>query len=74
MASPRAYFSLATLSNGGRDQLFAIGGLVDGGSTVLNTVEEWVEESSTWKEAESLTTARQRFGVLPLAKHLICPA
>ena len=72
MASARSHFSLATIRNGGGHTLYAIAGF--GSSKEVNTVEEWVEESSTWKEAESLTRARRQFGVLRLPKETICPA
>ena len=73
MTSARAYFNLATISRGEGHKLFAIGGY-DSSTKEVNTVEEWVEESSTWKEAESLTRATRKFGVLSLPKESICPA
>merc|ERR1712080_53159 len=54
MASPRSHFSLATIRIEGQERIFALGGS-EGNTSPLNSVEEWVEESSTWKEAESLT-------------------
>lgn len=72
MASARGYFSLATISSEGGQKLFALAGIDSPNN--LNTVEEWVEESSTWKAAESLTRARGYFGVLKLQKDFICPS
>ena len=72
MASPRAYFNLATVNSEGRDRLFALGGL--NGKWSVATVEEWVEGSSTWKEAERLTQRRHHFAVAAVPKNMICPS
>ena len=73
MVSPRIQFSLATLRSEGQERVFALGGR-DEDSRPLNSVEEWVEESFTWKEAESLTApSRFYFGLVMLPKQLICP-
>merc|ERR1712061_612937 len=71
MASPRMYFNLATISRGGGDTTFALGGY--SGSGTLDSVEEWEEESSTWKAAGNLDTARRSFGVVTIPKKIICP-
>jgi len=71
MATPRRWFSLATISRGGGDTTFAIAGW--SGSQRLNSVEEWEEESSTWKAAGNLDTARSAFGVVTIPKNIICP-
>merc|ERR1712183_1053572 len=71
MATPRYYFNLATISRGGGDTTFAIAGY--SGSEYLNSVEEWEEESSTWKAAGNLDTARDEFGVVTIPKNIICP-
>ena len=56
MATPRYYFHLGTIISGGEEKMFA---LTDtDGPTYLNTVEEWVEESSTWKAADNLLVKR----------------
>jgi len=72
MATPRYYFNLATISRGGGDTTFAIAGY--SGSEYLNSVEEWEEESSTWKAAGNLDTARSHFGVVTVPKDIICPS
>merc|ERR1712186_107026 len=71
MATPRYYFNLATISRGGGDTTFAIARY--SGSEYLNSVEEWEEESSTWKAAGNLDTARDEFGVVTIPKNIICP-
>ena len=71
MASPRMWFNLATISRGGGDTTFALAGY--SGSELLNSVEEWEEESSTWKAAGNLDTPRDSFGVVTIPKNLICP-
>merc|ERR1711953_137131 len=77
MASPRAWFNLATISRGGRDTTFALSGysgsVSSSGYPRLNSVEEWEEESSTWKAAGNLDTARSNFGVVTIPKNIICP-
>merc|ERR1712083_492371 len=79
MASPRSYFNLATISRGGGDTTFALAGrsvsytLYTSSSEQLNSVEEWEEESSTWKAASNLDTARYLFGVVTIPKKIICP-
>ena len=71
MASPRLGLKLATLSSSGQNKLFAVAGYSKNES--FSTVEEWVEESSTWREAGSLTKARSHFGVVALPREFICP-
>lgn len=73
MASPRRHFNLAKISSEEQDKLFAIGGLISADSlNYLITVEEWVMESFSWKEAKNLTVERQLYGVVALPKELIC--
>merc|ERR1712226_567685 len=72
MATPRALFNLATISRGGGETTFAIAGTSSGGAE-LNSVEEWEEESSTWKAAGNLDTTRNDFGVVTIPKNIICP-
>merc|ERR550517_974922 len=71
MAAPRGSFNLATISRGGGDTTFALAG--NSGTEDLNSVEEWEEESSTWKAAGNLDTARSGFGVVTIPKNIICP-
>merc|ERR1712061_64727 len=72
MAAPRGWFNLATISTGGGATTFAIAG-TSSGYTSLDSVEEWEEESSTWKAAGNLDTARLDFGVVTIPKNIICP-
>ena len=71
MAAPRRWFNLATISRGGGETTFAIAGYT--GSERLNSVEEWEEESSTWRAAGNLDTTRSEFGVVTIPKNIICP-
>ena len=73
MARPRSYFHLATIIDGGEDKLFAIGGMTEPYPIRLNTVEEWVEESSTWKAADNLVEKRNSFSIVAVPKELLCP-
>ena len=72
MASPRMWFNLATISRGGGETTFALAG--ESSEEYLNSVEEWEEESSTWKAAGNLDTARSHFGVVTVPKDIICPS
>ena len=71
LVSPRALLNLATISSGGKVRLFAFGGKVE--SNPVNTVEEWVEETYSWRRAESLTTEREMFGAATVPIELACP-
>ena len=55
LASPRRNFNLATIRSGGRDKIFAVSG-----------TDRTVEESSTWKEADSYV------GTVALPEDIIC--
>ena len=60
MATSRDFLQVATIISDGQRKMFALaGGSVS--STALNTVEEWVEESSSWKAANNLAEKRQYF-------------
>ena len=50
--------------------MFALAGY--DGSTYLNSVEEWVEENSTWKAADNLVEKRTSFGAVLAPRHLVC--
>ena len=67
MARARIYFSIATGSKWGKELLFGLGG-----NNAQSTVEEWVEESSSWKAADNLGTHRQEFNAVSVPKHLVC--
>jgi hypothetical protein len=70
MATPRKWFHIATIVVGGEEKMFALAGL--DGSNRLNSVEEWVEESSTWKAADNLVEKRNSFGIVAAPRHLVC--
>ena len=72
MATPRRWLHLATIRRGGLERVVALAGR--GESTQVNTVEEWVEESATWKAANSLSQAKSSFGTVAIPVELICPA
>merc|ERR1739841_124797 len=72
MASPRHYFLVGTIRSRDQEQLFAIVGY-DSGSGRLNTVEEWVESSSSWKLAANLVGKRNNFALVTAPRHLVCP-
>ena len=70
MATARKYFHIATLVAGGEEKMFALAG--KDGRTFHNSVEEWVEESSTWKAADSLVEKRGSFGDVLAPRDLVC--
>ena len=72
MAVPRMFFHIRTIVRGGKEKMFAVGGQ-DNSFSVVNTVEEWVEESSTWKAADNLVEKRALFGAAVVPRKLICP-
>jgi hypothetical protein len=71
MATPRSYFHIATLVSGGEEKMFALAGY--DGSSRINSVEEWVEENSTWKGSDNLVEKRREFGFVKAPRHLVCP-
>ena len=71
--APRHWFHLATIREGGVQKIFALAGRTNG-FEFISTVEEWVEESSTWKAADNLTLSRGLFGTVVLPRELLCPA
>ena len=72
MSTPRLYFHVSTFSTfGGHEQLLALAGW--NGSSPVDTVEEWVGESSTWRPANSLTERRHKFGAFTAPRQLVCP-
>jgi len=73
MATPRTWFHLATLRRGGQEKVLAVGG-EDASDNELNSVEEWVEESSTWKAADNIAQKRRFFGVVEVPRTLVCTA
>ena len=73
MAQPRMWFhSGVIIGSGGRETLFAFGGEDDKGG-IMNAVEEWVEESGTWKAAKSLAEPKAYYGATVAPKEIVCP-
>ena len=70
MVTPRRHFHVSTIISGGEEKMFALAGRDNSG--FLNTVEEWVEESSTWKAADNLVEKRCHFGAVSAPRHLVC--
>ena len=76
MAKPRRWFHLATIRRGGQEKVFAVAGFDE--YEYLNTVEEWVEENSTWslqwRKVDLLAERQGSFGAVAVLKEFICPA
>ena len=70
MATARYFFHIATIMSGGEEKTFALAGW--DGSTQFNSVEEWVEKTSTWKAAGNLVEIRCHFGAVAAPRHLVC--
>ena len=69
MEKKRALFHLLSIDG----NLFAVGGRdYDGGSHYLADVEEFVEETGTWKPAKSLDGKRAYYGGVAVTKDLVC--
>ena len=69
MEKPRGYFHLITISG----SIHALGGrYYDGGWIFLADVEEFVEETGTWKPATSLPGRRWLYGGLAVNLDLVC--
>ena len=66
MEKKRAWFHLLSIDG----NLFAVGGR-DGGN-YLADVEEFVEETGTWKPAKSLDSKRAYHGGVVVTKDLVC--
>ena len=71
MATPRSYFHIVTIIIGEEEKLFALAGLA-GSNRPLNSMEEWVEESSTWKAADNLVEKRYSFDAVTAPRHIVC--
>ena len=67
---PRRDLHAATIISGVEEVMFALAGI---NNNQLNTVEEWVEENSTWVAADSLAEKRYFFGGVAVPKKFICP-
>ena len=69
MEKKRAEFHLLSIG----DNLFAVGGsYYDEGYHYLADVEEFVEETGTWKPAKSLDGKRAAYGGVAVTKDLVC--
>jgi len=73
MTTARRYFHLATIRSGGQEKVFAVGGR-DASDAELNSVEEWVEESSTWKAADNIAQkSGYKSGTVTVPRKFVCP-
>ena len=69
MEKPRGYFHLLSING----TLHALGGQYhDGTWNYLADVEEFVEETGTWKPATSLSGVRRDYGGVAVNLDLIC--
>ena len=66
----RQYFQVATIISKGQEKMFALAGRSS--SSSINAVEEWVEESSTWKAADNLVEKRNSFALVSAPGNLLC--
>ena len=68
MEKNRWYFHLLSISG----NLFAVGGEYYDGGYNLADVEEFVEETGTWKPAKSLDGKRGWYGGVAVTRDLVC--
>ena len=69
MEKKRTRFHLLSIG----ENLFALGGSYrDGGRHYLADVEEFVEETGTWKPAKSLNGKRGSYGGVAVTRDLVC--
>ena len=69
MEKKRAWFHLLSIDG----NLFAVGGSsYDDWSVYLADVEEFVEETGTWKPAKSLDGKRAFYGGVAVTRDLVC--
>ena len=69
MEKKRALFHLISIG----ENLFAVGGrYYDGSYHYLADVEEFVEETGTWKPAKSLNGKRGSYGAVAVTRDLVC--
>ena len=69
MEKKRVWFHLLSIDG----NLFAVGGFYfDGSSHNLADVEEFVEETRTWKPAKSLDGKRGWYGGVAVTRDLVC--
>ena len=67
METKRGYFPLLSING----NLFAVGGAYYGWH-YLADVEEFVEETRTWKPAKSLDGKRASYGGVAVTRDLVC--
>ena len=69
MEKKRQWFQIISIDG----NLFAVGGSnLDGSWIYLADVEEFVEETGTWKPAKSLDGKRGEYGGVAVTKDLVC--
>ena len=69
-----------TIINGGKERMFSFGGFVRFAffffrwyDAYYKEVDEWVEETSSWRPVTSLLQKRTFFGAVSVPKQLVCP-
>ena len=72
MNSPRVFFHVATITQGGQESLFAFGG--HSGTSHLDSVEQFDPRNSNWALAPiRMEEKKNAFGAGVVTKRLICP-
>ena len=76
LATPRAYYHLATVTTGGLTKTFALGGYRNNlfhSSVATLHVEEWDENNLKWKPAGNLKDAKSGFAAVTVPLSVVCP-
>ena len=70
----RSFFSIITITTGGSEKTFALGGY-EGNASSLDSVEELDPDTLTWNTVPAkLAEIRFVFGAVALPRSLVCPA
>ena len=79
LRTAKKLFGAVTIKHGGKERTFSFGGFAEfyfffGWYSVYHKeVDEWVEETSSWRPVTSLLQKRTFFGAVSVPKQLVCP-
>ena len=81
LRTAKKLFGAVTIINDGKERMFSFGGFADFAfwffgwyNAYYKEVDEWVEETSSWRPVTSLLQERTSFGAVSVPKQLVCPA
>ena len=71
LATPRRWFHIIKIVEAGLERYLAIAGK-RGGSSWLDSVEEFDADTLSWKPSSNLLERRVRYGAVALERSLVC--